>query len=107
MEMGKLLDRLHEEEARERRAANNHELSKLVSASPDDKYDPNSGRRGGFAAAVAESGAKLNRKLEAEAIRDIENGQTEMEGSRRAFYAKYVPVLGRSRVDSLILDRRR
>jgi hypothetical protein len=98
--MGKILDAIRKEQAQEDR----HAVKKIVEADAGD--DKLLGSGSGFAAACAQSAAEKAKKMEAQAIRDIRDGQTEAEVSRKAFHRKYVPVLGRSRVDELILNYR-
>jgi hypothetical protein len=100
--MGRLRDALLREAEEDNRQA----VSEIVSKSADDKYDLNSGHSGGFAAACQESNSALCRKLECQLIADVKDGQSEAENSRRALYRKYVSALGRSRMDSLIVEHR-
>jgi hypothetical protein len=107
LEVRKLRRQVRRLEGGNAAANNTRAVDEIVSTADGDEKFIAEGGGGGFAAACAESHATLGKRLEQEAIRDIRDGQTEAESSRLAFYRKYNTVLGRSKLDSLILEHRR
>ena len=100
--MGKILDAIRKEQAKEDRGT----VKRIVQADACDDKLLGTGGASGFAGACAQAAAKKAKRMEAQAIQDIRDGQTEAEVSRKAFHRRYVPVLGRSRVDELIVEHR-
>lgn len=89
-------------------AANARAVSEIVSEqNGDEKLITRGGSPTGFASACAESHAKLASRAEQKLIADIRAGQSAGEISRKSLYRQFVPILGRSRVDELILEHRR
>jgi hypothetical protein len=83
--MGRLRDKLLAEIEEDNQKA----ARELVSKSRDDQYDLNSGHGGGFSRACAESGAALCKKLEAQAIRDLQGGTVRSQEALRSFHKRY------------------